>query len=91
MDLNIMATAQAGIPEALRRLDILVRASRFIPGGMKKAPEEYWEQFRQGTPYEDGERFLVWNLGRILLADPETRAASARSASRSLIETRCAA
>lgn len=69
LDLGIMATGPE-IDEALRRLDLLVRASLLVPGGMKKSSQEYWDRFSQAQPY--GERSLEWNLSGFKLLEPDT-------------------
>jgi hypothetical protein len=73
LDLDLVATADEGIGEAVRRLDILVRCDVqifFSAASKVKAPEEYWDRFEHGTPY--GTRFLALNNPSIEVIDPPT-------------------
>ena len=54
LDLDIVATAEDGIGEAIRRLNVLVRCQYqgpFVNSSPKRAPQHYWDQFARSQFY----------------------------------------
>ena len=71
LDRGLMATARSGAEEAVRRLDLVVRASLLVPGGLKKAPQEYWDAFDRADVHE--EHTVEWSLSGFEFHTPGTR------------------
>ena len=69
LDLDLVATAEEGIEEAIRRLDILVRVRFFTGAFLKEAPGEFWDRFQSGIPYA-GQRHLNLSHPEIEVVDP---------------------
>ena len=58
LDFDLVATADEGIEEAIRRLDVLVRCHFKFPmeGESAKSPHEFWDRFNSDRPV--GEKLL---------------------------------
>ncbi len=71
LDLDLVTTANEGIEEAIRRLDILIRCHCQMPfggPGSQRAPDEYWKRFAEGIHYED--RTLDLTSPSVEIIDP---------------------
>ena len=70
LDFDLVATADEGIEEALRRLDILVRCQfQVLNADASKAPQMYWDRFAEAVSY--GNRVLDLGHPEIKFIEPE--------------------